>query len=396
MKNIHFVCRGNMKRKVLVAALIMIALASLLVGCNSSTNYDGMTKITYELEGGSYKNCELPVYQYYEFKEGTSNLIYDPVELSTEKVKREGYKFLGWFRTKSGSGDDTVYSDQWDFSTDKVGTEGVTLYAGWELKVKYTYNVCYIDENGEKVVLGSYKVKEGAVFNDSRSKYANKRLGYTAYTYYNGSLLNGGYYRDPELTEPIAGYEHPGGESDCAIDVYVRYIEGEYTIVRTASDLTLAKSDNIYLDADIDMGGNTLSFDNYTKIFEGNGHTVSNFKIKYVANDQNLMENFENGSKNALFVSLFGGLTGATVRNVTFTGATLTIQGVFSKVAYIYLAPLSMSIKNSTLEGVKLELTYEVKELPKKDTIIDISEAGYRSIDENSTHGFEVVLKKAN
>mgnify|MGYP004640354993 CR=1 FL=1 len=384
-----------MKRKVLVAALIMIALASLLVGCNSSTNYDGMTKITYELEGGSYKNCELPVYQYYEFKEGTSNLIYDPVDLSKEKVKREGYKFLGWFRTKSGSGDDTVYSDQWDFSTDKVGIEGVTLYAGWELKVNYTYNVCYIDENGEKVILGSYKVKEGAVFSDSRSKYANKRLGYTAYINYNGSLLNGGYYLDPELTQPVADYKHPGGESDCAIDVYVRYIEGEYAIVRTASDLSLARADNIYLDADIDMGGKTLSFDNYTKIFEGNGHTVSNFKIKYAANDQNLMENFEDGSKNALFVSLFGGMTGATVRNVTFTGATLTIQGVFSKVAYIYFAPLSMSVKDSKLEGVKLELTYEVKELPRKDTFIDIFESGCRTI-ENSTDGFEVVLKKAD
>ena len=64
-----------MKRKVLVVALITVALASLLVACNSSTSYDGMTKIVYELEGGSYMNCDLPVLQYYDFKSGTSNLI---------------------------------------------------------------------------------------------------------------------------------------------------------------------------------------------------------------------------------------------------------------------------------------------------------------------------------
>lgn len=385
-----------MKRKVLVAALIMIALASLLIGCNSSTNYDGMTKITYELEGGSYMNCTLPVCQYYEFKEGTSNLIYDPLELSNESLSRNGYKFLGWFKSKSGSGDDTVYSDPWDFSTDKVGTDGVTLYAGWELDILYvyTYNVCYV-ENGEKVVLGNYKVKAGDAFNDSK-EIANQREGYTPYTDYNGSLLNEGYYLDAELTQPVAGFKHPGGEADCAIDVYVKYIKGEYEIVRNAGDLINATSQSIYLDADIDMGGRTLSFDNYTKHFEGNGHTVSNFKIKYAAKDDNLRVNLEDdGIKDALFVSLFDKMTGATVRNVTFKDATLTIQGKFRKVKHIYFAPLCMSVKDSTLEGVRFELTYEIKELPKDGTDFKLFESGCGSL-ENSTDGFVVALTKIN
>ena len=373
-----------MKRKVLVIALIMIALASLLVACNKSTNYDGMTKITYELEGGQYMNCELPILQYYDFQEGTSNLIYDPTTLSGESVKREGYKFTGWFKTKSGSGDSTTYSDKWDFESDKVGKDGVTLYAGWEFKVKYTYNVCYVDDNGNKVVLGSYSVKEGEVFDDYMSMFANDRLGYTPYTDTVDEILCKGYYFDPEFTQPVEGVGHPGGESDLAIDVYPKYIKGEYAIVRKASDLTLAKSDNIYLDADIDLGGKTLSFDTYKKVFEGNGHTISNFNLVYNLN--NLQPNFENGTSNAVYINLFKELNGATLRNVNFEGVTLEIEGEFSKAQYVYLSPLAMNVVNSTIENVTLKLQYTIKSLPSGDkTVFEIFGDGYRQKDDKSS-----------
>lgn len=372
-----------MKRKVLVIALIMVALASLLVACNSSTNYDGMTKIVYELEGGSYMNCDLPVLQYYDFKAGSSNLIYDPTVLSQETVTREGYKFLGWYKTKTVNGNDVTYSDKWNFESDKVGTEGITLYAGWELKVKYSYNVCYVDDNGNKVVLGTYNVKAGEEFND-RTKYANRRSGYTAYVHQNGTMLNGGYYLDSDFKTPVEGYKHPGGEESLAIDVYAKYIKGEYTIVRSASDLMSAKSSSIYLDADIDMGGKTLSFDVYTKrTFEGNGHTVSNFKLAYNLSDTR--PNFENGSQNAVYVCLFGEIVNSTIQNVNFTGVQLVIEGEYSKAQYVYLAPFCMTATGSTVKNVTFELSYEIVSLPQgDDTIFELSKEGYRQKDEAS------------
>lgn len=386
-----------MKRKVLVIALIMVALASLFVACNSSTNYDGMTKIVYELEGGSYMNCDLPVLQYYDFKAGSSNLIYDPTVLSQETVQREGYKFLGWFKTKTVNGNDVTYSNKWDFESDKVGTEGVTLYAGWELKVKYSYNVCYIDDNGNKVVLGTYSVKAGEEFND-RKKFADKRSGYTAYVYQNGKLLNGGYYLDKELTESVEGYKHPGGSESRAIDVFAKYIKGEYTIVRSAKDLMLAKSSSIYLDADIDLNGQTLSFGVYNKkTFEGNGHTISNFKLAY--NLSELEKNFDddNDTQNAVYVCLFRELVNSTVQNVNFKDVQLVIEGEFSKAQYVYVAPLCMKATGATVKDVTFDLTYEIVSLPiGENTVFELSKEGCRQKDETSKfERFDIEINEA-
>ncbi len=379
-----------MKRKVLVVVLIMVALASLLVACNSSANYDGMTKIVYELEGGSYMNCDLPVLQYYDFEKGSSNLIYDPTTLSRESVTKSGYNFLGWFKTKTGEGDGATYSDKWDFAKDKVGTEGITLYAGWELKVKYTYNVCYVDDNGDKQVLGTYSVKEGEEFDD-RKKFANKRSGYTAYVHENGALLNGGYYLDAEYTIPVEGYKHPGGDTDRAIDVYAKYIKGEYTIVRTAKELEKAKTSSIYLDADIDMGGKTLVFDVYTKrTFEGNGHTISNFKLVYDLGD--LQKNFENDTENAVYVSLFGKIADATVQNVKFKGVQLVVEGEFSKAQYVYVAPFCMTASGATVKSVTFEWTYKIVSLPSATAKINISDSGYQTADEASKNNWDLTL----
>lgn len=384
-----------MKRKVLVVALIMVALASLLVACNSSTNYDGMTKIVYELEGGSYMNCDLPVLQYYDFKAGSSNLIYDPTTLSRESVTKSGYNFLGWFKTKTGEGDTATYSGKWDFAKDKVGTDGITLYAGWELKVRYTYNVCYVDDNGEKQVLGTYTVKEGEEFDD-RKKFANKRSGYTAYVHENGTLLNGGYYLDAEFTQPVEGYKHPGGDTDLAIDVYADYIKGEYTIVRSAKELEKAKSSNIYLDADIDMNGKTLSFDVYTKTFEGNGHTISNFKLVYNLSDAGLQKNFDNDAQNAIYVCLFKGLTNSTVQNVNFKDVQLVIEGTYSKAQYVYLAPLCMKATGATVKNVTFELTYQIVGLPiEGGTTFELSNEGYKQKDETSNfENFDITINE--
>jgi hypothetical protein len=67
----------------------------------------------------------------------------------------------------------------WDFATDKMGKEGVTLYANWVKDVKHTYDICYLDESNKPVIVYSYSVSEGDKFKDLLSK-ANSRNGYTA------------------------------------------------------------------------------------------------------------------------------------------------------------------------------------------------------------------------
>ncbi len=377
-----------MKQKVFVVVLIIVALATLFVGCNSSKDLDGMTKIVYELEGGIYMNCELPIEQYYDFEEGSSNLIYSPETLSRKSVERAGYEFTGWYRTKTQNGDSVTYSDKWDFETDKVTTEGITLYAGWEPVIKFSYRVCYVDASGETVELGKYIVKAGDEFND-RKDYASKRSGdYTAYVFKNNGIQNEGYYLDKALTQPVAGYKHPGGDVDTCIDVYAKYIEGKWEIVRTANELATAKSKNIYLDADIDMGGKTLVFGTYSKNFEGNGHTISNFTMPYNAGKNDLKEDIDGtGSKKSVYVTLFDKLDGATIKNVNFVGGKVTIKGGMTGIENIYLAPLATNIVNSTVDNVSIAIEYKVESYPTsfdESNFTIFGESGYAK-QENST-----------
>lgn len=385
-----------MKKKLLIVLLVLGLVACLLVACNSSTNYDGMTKITYELEGGEYKNCNLPFYQYYDFKDGTTNLIRDPLVLSRKDVKRDGYTFLGWFKTRTENDGKVTYSDLWDFATDKVGTDGVTLYAGWKRNVVYLYNVCFVDEGGQTQILNTYEVSEGDEFDDYEY-YANKRDGYTALVFADDEtgLVDEGYYLDPDCTTAVKGFKHPGGEEDNAVNVYVKYIEGEFELVRTANDLIGAKSSNIYLMNDIDMGGKTLSFESYKGIFEGNDHVVSNFVVPYNAGKDDLKGDYE------VHASLFGQLEDATIRNITFANAKLTIEAGISTIKKIYFAPLCMSATNSTVENVSIELSYKIVSWPKRndgttfDAVNDfeIFEDGYKTSD-NSTINVKVALSE--
>lgn len=399
-----------MKRKVLVIALIMVALASLLVACNSSTNYDGMTEVVYELEGGTYKNCELPIHQYYDFKEGTTNLIFDPQKLSRTDVLKDGYKFIGWFKTKTVDGTKVTYSDEWDFKKDRVGTNGVTLYAKWELVVKYAYRLCYIDENGEKQYIlddndlpCEYSVKPGDVFDDFM-KYGDLRFGYTALVGEKDGIRNQGYYLDKEFTEPVEGTVHPGGEEDTIIDVYPKYIKGIYSLVRTASELLDALESNIYLLNDIDMGGEELAFGNYTRTLLGNGHTISNFKVKYPALRNSLKFDYEdNVDKAAVYVGIFGGLNGATIKDVTFTGGKLVIdKGAIDFIKKIYIAPLAVIVEESTIENVKIDFEYTIVLLPNnkdfnfEEDFVIYDKTGYKQADsETKISGFSSTITES-
>lgn len=388
-----------MKGKLLVIATILVVATLLLAGCNSASNYDGKTKIVYELEGGTYKNCTDSIVQYYDFEQDTENLIYSPQTLSRANVERAGYRFTGWFKTKTQNGDTVTYSDEWDFATDKVTTEGVTLYAGWRTIVTYTYNVCYVDEQGETKSLGTYNVAAGDEFNDG-SNYASRRLGnYTPLVYKNKDGDQVGYYLDKEFNNPVGDYKHPGGETDCQINVYVKYIEGKYALVSTAKELTSSTGRNIYLLNDIDMDGKPFRVESYSKkIFEGNGHTIYNFTVPYRANKNDLSADINGTGSNSVYAFIFGKLDEATIQNVTFEGATLKIEGGMSTITDIYVAPFAKEVTNSTVNNVNVSLKYKVVRFPTEDFATKgnfvVFDNGYAIKTESTITNFNVTITK--
>ncbi|MBQ8323247.1 MAG: hypothetical protein IJX91_04705 [Clostridia bacterium] len=363
-------------KRWLVGALAIFA-AALCGACTSATGKEGKTKIVFELEGGTYRNCVLPIVCYYDFEENTQNLILEPTALSKIEITRAGYRIEGWYQTKTQEGENFVYSDKWDFSTDKVTSDGVTLYAKWEKEIRYSYNVCYRDDKGEAQVLGSYEVNEGEAFEDYLS-YATKRYGYTALGY----RTEQGEVWDKTFT-------HPGGEESLAVNVFVEYIEGTYAIVETAAQLKANKTKNIYLIADIDFDGADFGFGDYRGTLLGNGHKISNFKLQYDATKNALTTDFDDENKKSLCIGLFGNANGAVIENVRFENVTVDVATGLSITHRIYVAPLGVDVKNTRISNVTFEGTFGYSKLPDgfdaEENLKFVTDGAYYRKDDGTT-----------
>ena len=171
-----------MKKKIKLLLVSLISMISITSCGNKKTDELKAIAIFY-LEGGiCQNNTERIMYSYTLANEDSLTYLADPNELikdDDDEIKRVGYTIEGWYKTKITDGDEVTYKDKWDFKTDKIGIDGVTLYANWKKDITHTYDICYLDEKGNDVVVYSYETEEGSVFKDLLGK-ANSRSGYTA------------------------------------------------------------------------------------------------------------------------------------------------------------------------------------------------------------------------
>ena len=350
------------KRYLILLALLVLTLTCLLSGCGKDEqDLDGMYIATFDVNGGALdlKTSTVRTKINYAYEPGA--LVLDPtVRIGAEGdtylgygITRPGYDFTGWYTAP-----ECLPEQKWDFATGTINAEALTLYAGWQKKIIYTYTVCYV-KDGVTEVLGSYNVQPGAKFEDYRG-YAETRLLYTP----------NGYYADASLTTPWdANTVHPGGDTDTDVQVFVDYIPGEWVIVKNYSELKNAIGrGNIYLTADIDCEGKELTFGDFGYVLEGNDHTISNFKVnKY-------------STPVSPTVTMFNSLrAGAEVRNVTFADVTFTYTNITSIARYRNVAALATKgtdckVTNVTVTG-KLVTDYE-GEFPRLNEVF---------FDENST-----------
>ena len=339
-----------MRKNLFMYSVLLLSLVCLLAtftGCGDSTrNFDDKVKVIYNLEGGIYQNCEQPVVQYYDFDEGTSNLIVDLSTLSGQEITRVGYTLEGWYTKKTGEGDNVSYEGKWNFENDKVTSDGITLYAKWKKNIVYTYEVCYRDENDQSIhSLGSYEVNEGETFNDYYASYfGNKRYGYTA--------LNGLYTESDEPWDE--NFTHPGGDVDTSVRVFLHYVEGEYVLVDSPRKLLANKNANLYLTCDIDFEGEDFSgFGDYKGVIKGNGFAIKNFNLSYDNSKNGLITDTDlNTEGGILCISLFRSLKGAVITDITFSDFTIDIKAGYPGTKVIMAAPLAMKMENSTLSDV--------------------------------------------
>ncbi len=381
-----------MKRKFLTIGIFFALLCGcLFAGCASADKTEGKLKVTYELEGGVYRNGSAVV-QYYDYAEGGSNLIRAIGTDSKTAPERAGYKLEGWYRVRTESDGNVTYSEKWNFETDELSGEPITLYARWVKDTNHTFEIRYIDENDEDVVKGEVEVEAGESFEDNLSfaRGVAVRSGYTVLGWVN---KDGTPF---DLTT-----RHPGGEEDVAVPVYVKYIKGQYSIVSTAQELKASTMRDIYLTADIDLGGAEFSFGDYRthKLNGGEeGHKIYNFKLKCSLDKNGLTADFNDDSLKSVSASLFGSAYKTEVINVDFE-FTVEIGTRYSGITgNIYLAPLSVAPENATFKNVSVNATYRIKELPSnltEDRVVVAEDKGYLKEDANSTfENVRVSLKK--
>lgn len=323
----------SMKRNYLILAVILIAVLTLtLSGCGrEEQSLEGLYIATFELQGGTLETPSSSVNTKINFANHPGTYVLDPCELNGYKLFRIGYVFTGWYTDPS-----CTPSSKWDFDT-LLNQEQLTLYAGWKEAVNLTYTLYYVNEEGNEVELGKYEVSSGEKFKDIKN-YANTREGYTPF----------GYYSDPECTvEWDDNFAHPGQDEDLSVPVYVDYIEGRWTFVDTLSEFknAISAGNNIYLTADIDCAGETLSLGTYGGELNGNGFSVSNFTVK------------KSGTA-YVSCSIFTNLEdGAIIRDVSFKDVTYDVSGVSGNVQKLKVAALAVKVGNATISNVSVEGT---------------------------------------
>lgn len=308
---------------------VLATLTWMMSGCASGEkDLEGKSIATFVLNGGTldYGASSITSKVNYAYEPGS--YILDPSQIDGYSIFRSEYEFTGWY-----TGPDCRPEEKWDFST-PFETETLTLYAGWEKAIVFSYTLCYT-EGDRDVVLGTYKVEAGERFEDWRD-YAGGREEHTPV----------GFYGDQALSQAWDfSTQHPGGEVDTDIVVYVKYIPGHWTVVHQLDQLkTAMKNSNVYLMADIDCGGEALPFVDYDGIFEGNGHKITNGLIE------------QKGTARIPVMALFDSLSAKTeIRNVSFEGMTLALTDV-KEGATPKAAALAISAENGAkITGVSMQ-----------------------------------------
>lgn len=299
--------------RILIVVLIVTVALCVLVACGSNEqSLDGLVIVTFDFKGGNLDNSATIVYDLIKHAYKPNSLVINIATYKNNKFTKSGYVFEGWY-TKDGteSGD---WGKQWNFSTDRV-TEDMTLYARWETAIVFSYTL-FLDVNdneGNPIQLGQYKVNKGDVFKDSRN-YG------TRLDNYNRTFL--GYYSDAERTTEwnFETITHPGGDESVDVPVYVKSMEGVWTLVSSYDELRAATGKNIWLTQNIDCGGKELYLGDYNNTLQGNNFTISNFKVTNSHSNDSRMK-----------YVIFGELgANAKILNVTFDQVYFEIKSAFN------------------------------------------------------------------
>ncbi len=370
-----------------ILLLICLAMLFCLGGCaigetleEALENRNVVAQVTYYSNGGAFDGTPDKKDMYFR-KDKDGNLpkalnigVVKPSS-GTATISRKNYDFVGWYYAVLDSEGNPTFADaekkvyklgeKVDFSVSLQEGDHWKLVAKWSLKVAVQVKLVVDGANAEipeKVDKDEtpVKYKNGDVVAtktyDSADKVVDPR-GKAPFTQDGKKYTFVEYYANEACTQlvqwPIVKQD---GQTEDVI-IYAKYIEGDWTIVRSSSevsdmfkDLEDEKEGRYYLIKDIDATGTScVSKPNgICKLeIQGNGFTISNLTVT--------KSELASGQK----VSLFGNiLATAKLENLTLSNLTLTYSSKTSPVE-TYFAFTSIE-SGATINNVQLSGTMKV------------------------------------
>lgn len=219
---------------------------------------------------------------------------------------------------KNAEGKFNLSEEPWDFSEGKSGAKDSVLYLVAEWAKNYVLTVDVGDEaraQGVENKVDTSYAKPGSISKPGGS--VPKWKGHTFHYYYRDKDDDTSRIHDEDWENIVIDDENP------EITIYVKWLEGNWTVVTDSTQMsTLSANMNYLLEADIDFAdseGKKTAISGasmYVGTFDGNGHTIKNFKSTVQATGNA-------ADQIGLFAS-FG--KGGCVKNVTFENCVVEVN----------------------------------------------------------------------
>lgn len=320
------------KWKIILCLLFVFISTCALAACTykfDPADKGNTVTVIYDANGGNFSNVDITK-RIFRYKPSVS--IVEPggkQNLQITAPVMDSHHVSGWYVAalnedgtpkKNAEGeylaaDGSLLFDgtPWDFSKDRLPAEdGSTVYliAHWAMNFTVTIDVGEdARADGVQDIVRTNYSEVGPI---TQPGIDPEWDGHTLFQY---------YYKVSDSEELVLRTAEDWAkviisEENPDIVINIRWLEGEWNVVREAADLSVISArENYILDADIDMNGTSFSFDTpFRGIFDGNGHTISNF---VTVSASMLSKNTEYG--------LFSFAADGYMKNITFKDATYSV-----------------------------------------------------------------------
>ncbi len=332
-----------MKKKliqIVLAFLCALTLSIAVAGCtggNRGKQYDYLVTFDYNV-GTLQSGVEN---RYLGVKEN-SLIPIKPGDSGFAGATIQGYYVARWClpqtnadgTLKKGEDDRVLLSAAWDFKTQRVEKD-MTLYA--ELKP----NSRLIIKGGDTDV----ELKSENFMGQPAPRPDVLQPTKSGHTFFE-------YYEDESCTVPFVW---PYAFEEENKTIYAKFIEGDWTVVRTAEEFNGAidatEKKPIYLSADLDFTDVAWKPNRAFGLeINGNGHTVRNIGCSF---------DFSKNSSRTL--ALFGSLNGAKIHDIVFENVSLRARIINEQTREYAIAPLATLVNEQTqLQNIRVSGTLTV------------------------------------